>query len=249
MAAHAMAPTPGGGSGIATDAAGLAEEATTAGAPADAPPPPAVVVNSLTFAYPGTTTGQPSPVISGMSLSLPAGATCLLVGANGAGKEQRRGGIEKGRARRERASARVAASPAAFFSNLCLLPSPGKSTLLQLLAGHCMVPLEAIRVLGRPAFHDTSLTSSGALAYLGSAWRKDVACAGYGVPCAADLPAGELIEGVPGVDPARKAKLVALLGIDPDWRLPRLSDGQRRRVQVRREDEEREESFFFLLIF
>ena len=97
-----------------------------------------------------------------------------------------------------------------------------------------MVPPDAIRVLGRPAFHDTALSSSGALAYLGAAWRKDVACAGYGVPCAADLPAGELIAGVPGVDPARRARLVALLGIDPDWRLPRLSDGQRRRVQVRR---------------
>ena len=98
-----------------------------------------------------------------------------------------------------------------------------------------MVPPSAIRVLGRPAFHDTALSSDGTLAYLGAAWRKDVACAGYGVAVAADLPAGELIDGVPGVDPARKDALIALLGIDRGWRLPRLSDGQRRRVQVRRE--------------
>lgn len=95
-----------------------------------------------------------------------------------------------------------------------------------------MVPVSAVTVLGRPAFHDTTLVSSGDLSYLGAAWRKDVAFAGYGVPLQGDLGAGEVLSRVPGVDPARREKLVKLLGIDPSWRLLRLSDGQRRRVQV-----------------
>jgi len=95
-----------------------------------------------------------------------------------------------------------------------------------------MVPRSAVTVLGRPAFHDTSLVASGDLSYLGAAWRKDVAFAGYGVPLQGDLGAGEILSRVPGVDPARRERLVALLGIDPAWRLLRLSDGQRRRVQV-----------------
>lgn len=108
----------------------------------------------------------------------------------------------------------------------------GKTTLLQVVAGHHMVPRSAVTVLGRPAFHDTSLVASGDLSYLGAAWRKDVAFAGYGVPLQGDLGAGEILSRVPGVDPARRERLVALLGIDPAWRLLRLSDGQRRRVQV-----------------
>jgi len=34
------------------------------------------------------------------------------------------------------------------------------------------------------------------------------------------------------VDPARRARLLELLDIDPAWRLNRVSDGQRRRVQI-----------------
>ena len=95
-----------------------------------------------------------------------------------------------------------------------------------------MVPRSAVSVLGRPAFHDTGLVASGDLSYLGAAWRKDVAFAGFGVPLQGDLGAGEILSRVPGVDPARRERLTALLGIDPSWRLLRLSDGQRRRVQV-----------------
>jgi ABC-type multidrug transport system fused ATPase/permease subunit len=93
MAAHAITPTPGGGgattatgtddrrdapASASADAAGGAPTAAAAAA-ADAP---SVVIRSLTFSYPGAT----CPVLSGMSLSLPPGATCLLVGANGAGE-------------------------------------------------------------------------------------------------------------------------------------------------------------------
>lgn len=43
----------------------------------------------------------------------------------------------------------------------------GKTTILKILGGKHMVDPEMVRVLGRSAFHDTGLTSSGDLCYLG----------------------------------------------------------------------------------
>uniref|UniRef100_A0A061R7F4 CCR4-NOT complex subunit CAF16 n=1 Tax=Tetraselmis sp. GSL018 TaxID=582737 RepID=A0A061R7F4_9CHLO len=108
----------------------------------------------------------------------------------------------------------------------------GKSTLLQIMAGKFLVPEDAVRIIGRPAFHDLQLTSSGELSYLGSSWRRDVAFAGYDMPLQGDIGAGEMIFGVDGVDPARREKLIHILDIDLDWRMNTVSDGQRRRVQI-----------------
>ena len=47
-----------------------------------------------------------------------------------------------------------------------------------------------------------------------------------------DFPARRMIDGVQGVDPARKARLIKVLDVDPEWRMHRVSDGQRRRVQL-----------------
>lgn len=41
-----------------------------------------------------------------------------------------------------------------------------------------------------------------------------------------------MILGVDGIDQARREKLVRLLDIDLDWRLNKVSDGQRRRIQI-----------------
>lgn len=41
-----------------------------------------------------------------------------------------------------------------------------------------------------------------------------------------------MIDSVPGVDPARKARLIKVLDVDPTWRMHQVSDGQRRRVQI-----------------
>lgn len=49
----------------------------------------------------------------------------------------------------------------------CTHKFAGKTTLLKILGGKHMVDPDMVRVLGRSAFHDTALTSSGALAYLG----------------------------------------------------------------------------------
>ena len=47
-----------------------------------------------------------------------------------------------------------------------------------------------------------------------------------------DIPASQMLNSLPGVDPARRAKLVDVLDIDPTWRMHLVSDGQRRRVQI-----------------
>lgn len=48
----------------------------------------------------------------------------------------------------------------------------------------------------------------------------------------ADISAHQLIFNVPDVDPERRQQLVDLLDIDLNWHLHRVSDGQRRRVQI-----------------
>lgn len=117
----------------------------------------------------------------------------------------------------------------------CLLIGPngaGKTTLLKVLAGQHMVSKSSVSVLGQPPFHATSLTASGALSYIGGNWERDVAFAGYSVPLAGDIPASQMLNSLPGIDPKRREKLIQVLDIDPNWRMHLVSDGQRRRVQL-----------------
>ncbi|KAF7116174.1 hypothetical protein RHSIM_RhsimUnG0037800 [Rhododendron simsii] len=108
----------------------------------------------------------------------------------------------------------------------------GKTTILKILGGKHMVEPSMVRVLGRSAFHDTALTSSGDLCYLGGEWRRDVAFAGFEVPIQMDVSADKMIFGVSGIDPHRRAELIKVLDIDLSWRMHKVSDGQRRRVQI-----------------
>jgi CCR4-NOT complex subunit CAF16 len=52
------------------------------------------------------------------------------------------------------------------------------------------------------------------------------------VPLQGDFSAEHMIFGVEGVDPVRRDKLIELLDIDLQWRMHKVSDGQRRRVQI-----------------
>ncbi|XP_073154533.1 ABC transporter I family member 21-like [Henckelia pumila] len=108
----------------------------------------------------------------------------------------------------------------------------GKTTLLRILAGKHMVGgRDVVRVLDCSAFHDTNLVCSGDLAYLGESWNKTVGCVGE-LPLQGDFSAEHMIFGVEGVDPIRREKLIELLDIDLRWRMHKVSDGQRRRVQI-----------------
>ncbi|MBA0561932.1 hypothetical protein Golob_018723 [Gossypium lobatum] len=108
----------------------------------------------------------------------------------------------------------------------------GKTTILKILGGKHMVEPHMVRVLGRSAFHDTVLASSGDLCYLGGEWRRDVAFAGFEVPIQMDISAEKMIFGVAGIDPKRRYELIKVLDIDLSWRMHKVSDGQRRRVQI-----------------
>ncbi|GAQ85986.1 CCR4-NOT complex subunit CAF16 [Klebsormidium nitens] len=108
----------------------------------------------------------------------------------------------------------------------------GKTTLLRILAGRHMVGGEdVVRILGRPAFHDLQLVCGGDLAYLGGSWTRSAGSAGD-IPLQGDFSAEHMLFGVADVDPARRAALIELLDIDLSWRMHKVSDGQRRRVQI-----------------
>ncbi|KAK9817277.1 hypothetical protein WJX72_012172 [[Myrmecia] bisecta] len=117
----------------------------------------------------------------------------------------------------------------------CLLIGPngaGKTTVLKILGGKHMVPKGSVRVLGQSPFHDTQLTGSGDLSYIGGNWERDIAFAGYSVPLQGDFSAASMINGIPDIDSKRRQRLIEVLDIDPDWRMHTVSDGQRRRVQI-----------------
>jgi len=95
----------------------------------------------------------------------------------------------------------------------------GKTTLLRVIAGKHMVSREAVRVLGASAFHDTWLVG-------------DVEMLGGNFPFEVDLEVRTLMDNQVGVDPARRDRLIELLGVDPAWHMHAVSDGQRRRVQL-----------------
>mmetsp|Transcript_2398 Transcript_2398/g.5160 ORF Transcript_2398/g.5160 Transcript_2398/m.5160 type:complete len:314 (-) Transcript_2398:349-1290(-) len=108
----------------------------------------------------------------------------------------------------------------------------GKSTLLRILGGrHLTKPDGAVRVLGQNAFRDTRLNFHRA--YLDCDWgMRTVAFAGCGVPLMADIPVHGMMERLQQSYPERRDELVEMLGIDLNWRMHQLSDGQRRRVQI-----------------
>ncbi|KAF8091308.1 hypothetical protein N665_0448s0024 [Sinapis alba] len=108
----------------------------------------------------------------------------------------------------------------------------GKTTLLKILAGKHMVGgKNIVQVLNRSAFHDTDLVCSGDLSYLGGSWSKTAGSAGD-IPLQGDFSAEHMIFGVEGIDPERRDKLIDLLDINLKWRMHKVSDGQRRRVQI-----------------
>lgn len=95
----------------------------------------------------------------------------------------------------------------------------GKTTLLRVLAGKHMVDPRTVRVLGSSAFHDPSLTDR--LEMLGGRFPFEV-----------DLRVAEILARQRDVDPARRDQLIELLGVDLEWHMHAVSDGQRRRVQL-----------------
>jgi CCR4-NOT complex subunit CAF16 len=95
----------------------------------------------------------------------------------------------------------------------------GKSTLLRVIAGKHLVAPEVVRVLGRAAFHDPDLSTR--VEILGGRFPFDV-----------DLRVDEILARASDLDPVRRDHLVEVLGVELDWHMHAVSDGQRRRVQL-----------------
>lgn len=153
---------------------------------------PAVLVDHLNFRYRIGTQESGPLVLEDLSLEIPRGARCLVIGGNGA----------------------------------------GKSTLLRVIGGmHMLFPASSVKVLGRESFGDRRLNTIRTL--LQTEWAtRSVAFAGHNVPLQGDFPVSEMNKEWQELFPDRKKELVELLQLDLNWRMNRVSDGQRRKVQL-----------------
>mmetsp|Transcript_20119 Transcript_20119/g.59977 ORF Transcript_20119/g.59977 Transcript_20119/m.59977 type:complete len:330 (-) Transcript_20119:124-1113(-) len=107
----------------------------------------------------------------------------------------------------------------------------GKSTLLKVLAGKHLTSGDRVKVMGKDSFRDLSLNLTRA--FMDTQWgMRTVAFAGYGCPLQADIRVGGMMRKLQDAYPERRDELMELLGVDPEWRMHRVSDGQRRRVQL-----------------
>ena len=61
---------------------------------------------------------------------------------------------------------------------------------------------------------------------------RTIAFSGCGVAYSTDLRVGEMMQSLQEQFPERRAELLKMLGVSPDWHWNKLSDGQRRRVQL-----------------
>ncbi|KAL7999745.1 putative ABC transporter, AAA+ ATPase domain, P-loop containing nucleoside triphosphate hydrolase [Plasmopara halstedii] len=91
----------------------------------------------------------------------------------------------------------------------------GKSTLLSILAGKHLTADNTALVFGRDNWG-----------------QRSVAFASHAMAYSADMAVEEMMVKLQSEFPDRRQQLLKLLRIDPKWRLHRLSDGQRRRVQL-----------------
>ncbi len=98
----------------------------------------------------------------------------------------------------------------------------GKSTLLRLLAGKRLGPSGTILINGLDPFRE----HVPGVTYLGTEWATNPVVRG-------DIEVSHLLASV-GADafPERRDTLLRILDVDLNWRMNRVSDGERRRVQL-----------------
>ncbi|RLN52195.1 hypothetical protein BBJ29_000780 [Phytophthora kernoviae] len=107
----------------------------------------------------------------------------------------------------------------------------GKSTLLSIIAGKHLTADDTALVFGRDSFRDTRINALRT--FVSADWgQRPAAFASYAMAYSADMAVEEMMTKLQSEYPERRKKLLEVLRIDPKWRLHRLSDGQRRRVQL-----------------
>ena len=108
----------------------------------------------------------------------------------------------------------------------------GKSTLLRILSGrHMFNETESnVSVNGMNPYRDHRANAE--ISYLECDWGLKSVAFGGTSPMMADIPVHGMMSSLQNAFPERRDMLIDLLKIDPHWRMNKLSDGQRRRVQL-----------------
>jgi CCR4-NOT complex subunit CAF16 len=107
----------------------------------------------------------------------------------------------------------------------------GKTTLLRILGGKHMHEPGTVQILQKNCYHDTTLNVERQ--YVNNEWgMRTVAFAGSMVAHQADIPVSGMMTALQEEFPERREMLLDLLGVNPNWRMHKVSDGQRRRVQL-----------------
>ena len=104
----------------------------------------------------------------------------------------------------------------------------GKTSLLRLVSGkNTAFDYDKFDIMGTNSPND----QFGGIAYLGNNWTKSVSFAGH-VPYMIDMEAGELMKKWQQENKERRDELAQVLEIDLSWNMNKISDGQRKRVQI-----------------
>lgn len=122
-----------------------------------------------------------------------------------------------------------------MYSNNCYvlagLNGCGKSTLLKILGGKTIADFDKVKVLGKDPFRDT--TTNKDLSIVTNNWgTQTMAYSGYNMPLQSSLQVKEMMQMLKKEFPERNAELIDILGINPEWKLNSVSEGQRKRVQL-----------------
>tara|TARA_B100001559_G_C16440994_1_gene594394 strand:- start:532 stop:1335 length:804 start_codon:yes stop_codon:yes gene_type:complete len=104
----------------------------------------------------------------------------------------------------------------------------GKSTLLRVMSGmHMASNFKEFKILDKYSPHD----QFDGLAYLGNRWVRNISFMGPS-PYMADIKAGDMSKKLQSNYKKRRNQLVEVLEINLDWKMHKISDGQRKRVQI-----------------
>ncbi|CUM65397.1 uncharacterized protein PRCAT00003033001 [Priceomyces carsonii] len=119
-------------------------------------------------------------------------------------------------------------------TNLLVGPNgAGKSTLLKILAGKTLIKKGSLKLGGFDPFEFSSTRHeqhnsdiNNFITYLGTDWAANSVVK-------RDIPVKILIASIGGETyTARRDELIDILDVDPDWSMMKISDGERRRVQI-----------------
>lgn len=104
----------------------------------------------------------------------------------------------------------------------------GKSTLIRLLAGlHNTFNYEEFEVIGRRSPMD----QFHGLVYLGNRWIRNLAFVGS-TPYVADIKVENMMVKLQEKYSGRRDELIEVLGVDLEWKMHKISDGERKKVQI-----------------